>query len=191
MFSMPTVCWLGRDKLFELPWPAWHCRTQYPERAARKELGLFGVDGKKLGFLGGMLEFRAEFFNVLNHTNFSGDQVHFRPRRCYFPIACSSLRMKPSPLVSHRQFLSFRTRHQQPEDSHARQGRPSRGVQRRERRRHRSGHGDRRRGPPLALFNQPRHGLLAVAVAVVVYSAPLSLLAACSTRAATALGCEK
>jgi hypothetical protein len=35
------------------------------------------VKDTKLGFLGegGMLEFRAEFFNVLNHTNFSGDQL--------------------------------------------------------------------------------------------------------------------
>jgi hypothetical protein len=33
------------------------------------------VKETKLGFLGegGMLEFRAEFFNILNHTNFSGD----------------------------------------------------------------------------------------------------------------------
>ena len=33
------------------------------------------VKDTKLGFLGegGMLEFRAEFFNILNHTNFSGD----------------------------------------------------------------------------------------------------------------------
>jgi hypothetical protein len=33
------------------------------------------VKQTKLGFLGegGMLEFRAEFFNILNHTNFSGD----------------------------------------------------------------------------------------------------------------------
>jgi Carboxypeptidase regulatory-like domain/TonB dependent receptor len=35
------------------------------------------VKETKLGFLGegGMLEFRAEFFNVLNHTNFSGDHL--------------------------------------------------------------------------------------------------------------------
>jgi hypothetical protein len=35
------------------------------------------VKATKLGFLGegGMLEFRAEFFNVLNHTNFSGDAL--------------------------------------------------------------------------------------------------------------------
>src|SRR6202035_1440092 len=35
------------------------------------------VKQTKLGFLGesGMLEFRAEFFNVLNHTNFSGDHL--------------------------------------------------------------------------------------------------------------------
>jgi hypothetical protein len=35
------------------------------------------VKQTKLGFLGegGMLEFRAEFFNILNHTNFSGDQL--------------------------------------------------------------------------------------------------------------------
>ena len=36
------------------------------------------VKDTKLGFLGeaGMLEFRAEFFNVLNHPNFSGG-MHF------------------------------------------------------------------------------------------------------------------
>jgi hypothetical protein len=35
------------------------------------------VKDTKLGFLGeaGMLEFRAEFFNVLNHANFSGDHL--------------------------------------------------------------------------------------------------------------------
>ncbi len=35
------------------------------------------VKETKLGFLGegGMLEFRAEFFNILNHTNFSGDHL--------------------------------------------------------------------------------------------------------------------
>ena len=35
------------------------------------------VKDTKLGFLGeaGMLEFRAEFFNVLNHPNFSGDHL--------------------------------------------------------------------------------------------------------------------
>ena len=35
------------------------------------------VKDTKLGFLGegGMLEFRAEFFNILNHTNFSGDAL--------------------------------------------------------------------------------------------------------------------
>jgi hypothetical protein len=35
------------------------------------------VKDTKLGFLGeaGMLEFRAEFFNVLNHVNFSGDHL--------------------------------------------------------------------------------------------------------------------
>lgn len=35
------------------------------------------VKQTKLGFLGegGTLEFRAEFFNILNHTNFSGDQL--------------------------------------------------------------------------------------------------------------------
>jgi hypothetical protein len=36
------------------------------------------VKATKLGFLGegGMLEFRAEFFNILNHTNFSGDHLN-------------------------------------------------------------------------------------------------------------------
>jgi hypothetical protein len=36
------------------------------------------VKETKLGFLGegGMLEFRAEFFNVLNHPNFSGQHLH-------------------------------------------------------------------------------------------------------------------
>jgi hypothetical protein len=36
------------------------------------------VKDTKLGFLGeaGMLEFRAEFFNVMNHPNFSGG-THF------------------------------------------------------------------------------------------------------------------
>jgi hypothetical protein len=36
------------------------------------------VKETKLGFLGegGMLEFRAEFFNILNHTNFSGDHLN-------------------------------------------------------------------------------------------------------------------
>jgi Carboxypeptidase regulatory-like domain/TonB dependent receptor len=36
------------------------------------------VKQTKLGFLGegGMLEFRAEFFNVLNHPNFSGQNLH-------------------------------------------------------------------------------------------------------------------
>jgi hypothetical protein len=36
------------------------------------------VKQTKLGFLGegGMLEFRAEFFNILNHTNFSGDHLN-------------------------------------------------------------------------------------------------------------------
>ena len=43
------------------------------------------VKDTKLGFLGeaGMLEFRAEFFNVMNHPNFSGQ--HFSTsnfRRC-------------------------------------------------------------------------------------------------------------
>jgi len=35
------------------------------------------VKDTKLGFLGeaGMLEFRAEFFNILNHANFSGDHL--------------------------------------------------------------------------------------------------------------------
>jgi hypothetical protein len=35
------------------------------------------VKDTKLGFLGeaGMLEFRAEFFNVMNHPNFSGDHL--------------------------------------------------------------------------------------------------------------------
>jgi hypothetical protein len=32
-----------------------------------------------------------------------------RPHRCYFPIACSSLRRKPVPVVSQRQFCSFHT----------------------------------------------------------------------------------
>src|SRR5260370_35513534 len=36
------------------------------------------VKETKLGFLGegGMLEFRAEFFNILNHPNFSGRGLH-------------------------------------------------------------------------------------------------------------------
>src|SRR5260370_33767782 len=36
------------------------------------------VKETKLGFLGegGMLEFRAEFFNVLNHPNFGGRGLH-------------------------------------------------------------------------------------------------------------------
>jgi hypothetical protein len=84
MFSLPPVT----------PSPAAEQASCAPGTAPCNFIGQLGTAGRnilsgppernwdfsivkqtKLGFLGegGMLEFRAEFFNILNHTNFSGD----------------------------------------------------------------------------------------------------------------------
>jgi hypothetical protein len=78
MFSMPTQC-AGpgltncSSSLGQLGTAGRNILSGPPER----DWDFSVVKATKLGFLGegGMLEFRAEFFNILNHTNFSGDHL--------------------------------------------------------------------------------------------------------------------
>ena len=52
--------------------------------------------------------FRAEP-KVSRHSAYLRAAQIARPHRYYFPIACSSLRIEPTPVVSHRQFRSSHT----------------------------------------------------------------------------------
>ncbi len=82
MFSMPPAC-TGpgltncSDSIGQLGTALRNSLTGPPERNWDFSL----VKDTKLGFLGeaGMLEFRAEFFNVINHPNFAAG-THFNPQ---------------------------------------------------------------------------------------------------------------